>query len=193
MTNIDGKDMIIPIEKFGIKLMSIGFLVDEKSAVVWRGPMASSAIRQFVNDVDWEELDYLVIDMPPGTGDIHLTLVQTVPVTGAIIVTTPQSVSVLDARRTIDFSKQLKMPLLGLLENMAGYLNPTDGTLLPLFGQGGGKQACEELDVTFLGSIAMDPRAVDLCEAGKAILEGETSLKPAYEALLNHIEAAMPC
>ena len=166
------------------------------TAYIWRGPIKIALINQLLADVAWPELDYLVVDSPPGTGDEPLTVAQSLnssPSRGSIIVTTPQSVSVLDARRTIDFSKQLKMPLLGLLENMAGYLNPTDGTLLPLFGQGGGKQACEELDVPFLGSIAMDPRAVDLCEAGKAILEGETSLKPAYEALLNHIEAAMPC
>ena len=101
MSNVEGKDMIVPIEKYGIKIMSIGLLVDEKSAVVWRGPMASSAIRQFVTDVHWEELDYLVIDMPPGTGDIHLTLVQTVPVTGAVIVTTPQEVALADAKKAI--------------------------------------------------------------------------------------------
>uniref|UniRef100_UPI003F694EEF Mrp/NBP35 family ATP-binding protein n=1 Tax=Sediminibacterium sp. TaxID=1917865 RepID=UPI003F694EEF len=101
MKEVDGKGMIVPLEKFGIKLMSIGLLVDEKNAVVWRGPMASSAIRQFVTDVDWGELDYLVIDMPPGTGDIHLTLMQTVPVTGAIIVTTPQNVALADAKKGI--------------------------------------------------------------------------------------------
>ena len=93
MKEVDGKGLIVPIEKFGIKMMSIGLLVDEKQAVVWRGPMVSSAIRQFVTDVDWGELDYLVIDMPPGTGDIHLTVVQTVPVTGVIVVTTPQTVA----------------------------------------------------------------------------------------------------
>jgi len=99
MKDVNGKGMIIPLEKFGIKLMSIGLLVDEKNAVVWRGPMASSAIKQFVTDVDWGELDYLVIDMPPGTGDIHLTLMQTVPVTGVVIVTTPQNVALADAKK----------------------------------------------------------------------------------------------
>ena len=103
------KPMIIPLERFGIKLMSIGLLVDEKSAVVWRGPMASSAIRQFVTDVDWGELDYLVIDMPPGTGDIHLTLMQTVPVTGAVIVTTPQNVALADAKKGIAMFAQAQI------------------------------------------------------------------------------------
>lgn len=101
MMDIEGKGMIIPLERYGIKLMSIGLLVDEKNAVVWRGPMASSAIRQFVTDVYWDELDYLVVDMPPGTGDIHLTLMQTVPVTGAVIVTTPQDVALADAKKGI--------------------------------------------------------------------------------------------
>jgi len=101
MKDIDGKGYIVPLEKYGIKLMSIGLLVDEKNAVVWRGPMASSAIKQFVTEVDWGPLDYLIIDMPPGTGDIHLTLMQTVPVTGVVIVTTPQAVALADAKKGI--------------------------------------------------------------------------------------------
>src|SRR5205085_8194076 len=109
------KGMSVPLEKYGIKLMSIGLLVDEKNAVVWRGPMASSAIRQFVTDVLWDELDYLVIDMPPGTGDIHLTLVQTVPVTGVVVVTTPQDVALADAKKGIAMfgQAQLKVPIIG--------------------------------------------------------------------------------
>ncbi|HTL06844.1 MAG TPA: Mrp/NBP35 family ATP-binding protein, partial [Chitinophagaceae bacterium] len=115
------KGKIVPLEKYGIKLMSIGLLVDEKSAVVWRGPMASSAIRQFVTDVFWDELDYLVIDMPPGTGDIHLTVLQTIPVTGAIIVTTPQDVALADAKKGIAMfgQAQLRVPIIGLIENMS--------------------------------------------------------------------------
>jgi len=123
MENVEGKDKIVPLEQHGIKLISIGLLVDEKSAVVWRGPMASSAIRQFVTDVHWGELDYLVIDMPPGTGDIHLTLVQTIPVTGAVVVTTPQEVALSDAKKAIAmFSQaQTKVPIIGLVENMAWF------------------------------------------------------------------------
>src|SRR6185295_8291545 len=126
MMDVKGKGMIIPLERYGIKMMSIGLLVDEKSAVVWRGPMASSAIKQFVTDVDWGELDYLVIDMPPGTGDIHLTLMQTVPVTGAVIVTTPQDVALADAKKGIAMfaQAQLNVPIIGLVENMA-YFTPT--------------------------------------------------------------------
>lgn len=152
------KGMIMPLERFGIKLMSIGLLVDEKSAVIWRGPMASSAIRQFVTDVFWDELDYLVIDMPPGTGDIHLTLVQTVPVTGAVIVTTPQDVALADAKKAIGmFSQaQIKVPIIGLVENMS-YFVPAE---LPdnkyyIFGKEGGKRLAEEYDIPFLGQIPL--------------------------------------
>ena len=156
MTDVDGKGMIVPIEKFGIKLMSIGLLIDEKQAVIWRGPMVSSAIRQFVSEVDWGELDYLVIDMPPGTGDIHLTVVQTIPVTGVIVVTTPQTVALADAKKGIAmFSQaQLKVPVIGLVENMS-YFIPQE---LPnnkyyLFGKDGGKHLADEFDIPFLGQI----------------------------------------
>jgi ATP-binding protein involved in chromosome partitioning len=117
MEDVNGKGMILPLERFGIKLMSIGLLVDEKNAVVWRGPMASSAVKQFVSDVKWGSLDYLIIDMPPGTGDIHLTLLQTVPVTGSVIVTTPQDVALADAKKGIAMfgQAQLNVPLIGLV------------------------------------------------------------------------------
>jgi len=158
MKEVDGKGMIVPLEKFGIKLMSIGLLVDEKNAVVWRGPMASSAIRQFVTEVDWGNLDYLVIDMPPGTGDIHLTLMQTVPVTGAVIVTTPQNVALADAKKGIAMfgQAQINVPIIGLIENMA-YFTPAE---LPnnkyyLFGKEGGKKLAEEYDLSFLGQIPL--------------------------------------
>jgi ATP-binding protein involved in chromosome partitioning len=158
MRDVNGKGMIVPLERYGIKLMSIGLLVDEKNAVVWRGPMASSAIKQFVTDVDWGELDYLVIDMPPGTGDIHLTLMQTVPVTGAIIVTTPQPVALADAKKGIAMfaQAQLNVPIIGLVENMA-YFTPEE---LPnnryyIFGKEGGKRLAEEYDLPFLGQIPL--------------------------------------
>ena len=151
-----GKGKIVPIEKFGIKMMSIGLLVDEKQAVVWRGPMVSSAIKQFVSEVDWGELDYLIIDMPPGTGDIHLTIVQTVPVTGVIVVTTPQLIALADAKKGIAMfgQAQLKVPVIGLVENMS-YFTPEE---LPdnkyyLFGKDGGKNLAEEFDIPFLGQI----------------------------------------
>ena len=153
-----GKGLIVPIEKFGIKVMSIGLLIDEKQAVVWRGPMVSSAIRQFVSDVDWGELDYLIIDMPPGTGDIHLTMIQTVPVTGVIVVTTPQLVALADAKKGIAMfgQAQLKVPVIGMVENMS-YFTPAE---LPdnkyyIFGKNGGKNLAEELEIPFLGQIPL--------------------------------------
>jgi len=158
MTNHDGKGMIVPLQRYGIKLMSIGLLVDEKNAVVWRGPMASSAIKQFVTEVFWDELDYLVIDMPPGTGDIHLTLVQTVPVTGVIVVTTPQDVALADAKKAIAmFSQaQIKVPIIGLVENMS-YFTPAElpGNKYYIFGQEGGKRLADEYDIPFLGQIPL--------------------------------------
>src|SRR6266498_2024846 len=158
MIEIGEKGMIAPLERYGIKLMSIGLLVDEKNAVVWRGPMASSAIRQFVTDVYWDELDYLVIDMPPGTGDIHLTLVQTVPVTGAVIVTTPQDVALADAKKGIAMfgQAQINVPIIGIVENMS-YFTPEE---LPdnkyyIFGKEGGRRLAEEYDLPFLGQIPL--------------------------------------
>ena len=156
MVEVEGKGMIVPLEKHGIKIMSIGLLVDEKNAVVWRGPMASSAIRQFVTDVYWDELDYLVIDMPPGTGDIHLTLMQLVPVTGVIVVTTPQDVALADAKKGIAMfgQAQLNVPLIGLVENMS-YFTPAElpGNKYYIFGKDGGKRLAEEYEIPFLGQI----------------------------------------
>lgn len=186
MENIEGKDKIVPLEQHGIKLISIGLLVDEKSAVVWRGPMASSAIRQFVTDVHWGELDYLVIDMPPGTGDIHLTLVQTIPVTGAVVVTTPQEVALSDAKKAISmFSQaQTKVPIIGLVENMA-WFTPAE---LPdskyyIFGKDGGKNLADQLDMNFLGQI---PLVQSIREGGDkgapAMLGGDAQTHEAFSA-----------
>ncbi|HWJ89494.1 MAG TPA: Mrp/NBP35 family ATP-binding protein, partial [Flavisolibacter sp.] len=158
MTDVNGKGMILPLERYGIKLLSIGLLVDEKNAVVWRGPMASSAIKQFITDVAWGELDYLVIDMPPGTGDIHLTLMQTAPVTGIVVVTTPQDVALADARKGIAMFSQAQMnvPIIGLVENMS-YFTPAE---LPdhkyyIFGKEGGRRLADEYEIPFLGQIPL--------------------------------------
>jgi ATP-binding protein involved in chromosome partitioning len=166
MIDIEGKGMIVPLEQYGIKLMSIGLLVDEKDAIVWRGPMASSAIKQFISDVHWGALDYLVIDMPPGTGDIHLTLLQTVPVTGVVVVSTPQQVALADAKKGIAMfgQAQIKVPILGLIENMS-YFTPAE---LPdnkyyLFGKEGVKKLAEEYDLPLLAQI---PLVQSICEAG---------------------------
>jgi ATP-binding protein involved in chromosome partitioning len=187
----DEKPWIAPIEKYGIKLMSIGLLVDEKNAVVWRGPMASSAIRQFVTDVFWDELDYLVVDMPPGTGDIHLTLMQTVPVTGAVIVTTPQDVALADARKGIAMfgQAQLNVPIIGLVENMS-YFTPAE---LPdnkyyIFGKEGGKRLAEEYDLPFLGQIPLVQSIREGGDEGVPVMMGEDSVtKKAFQAFASFV------
>lgn len=173
------KGMIVPLEKYGIKLMSIGLLVDEKSAVVWRGPMASSAIRQFVTEVYWDELDYLVIDMPPGTGDIHLTLVQTVPVTGVVVVTTPQEVALADAKKAIAMfgQAQIKVPIIGLVENMS-YFTPAE---LPdnkyyIFGKDGGKKLADEYEIPFLGQIPLVQSIREGGDDGKPVMAGSDTI-----------------
>jgi len=155
---VNGKNIIIPIEQYGVKLISIGFLAPPDSAVVWRGPMASSALKQFFADTDWGELDYLLIDLPPGTSDIHLTMVQTVPVTGAVIVTTPQKVALADANKGLAMFRQpqINVPILGIVENMA-YFTPEE---LPdnkyhIFGKDGGKNLSEKYNVPFLGQIPL--------------------------------------
>ncbi|MEQ8626701.1 Mrp/NBP35 family ATP-binding protein [Ekhidna sp.] len=152
----DGKNKIVPIQQYGVKLISIGFLTNSEDAVVWRGPMASSALRQFISDAKWGDLDYLVIDLPPGTSDIHLTLVQAVPVTGAVVVTTPQKVALADAQKGISMFKQpqINVPILGLVENMA-WFTPDE---LPdnkyfIFGEGGGQKLAEKNKVELLGQI----------------------------------------
>ena len=191
MIEIDGKGMIAPLERYGIKLISIGLLVDEKSAVVWRGPMASSAIRQFVTDVYWGELDYLIIDMPPGTGDIHLTLVQTVPVTGAVIVTTPQDVALADAKKGIAMfgQTQINVPIIGLIENMS-YFTPAElpGNKYYIFGKEGGKRLAEEYDLPFLGQI---PLVQGIREGGDegvpAMLSDDEISKQAFCGVAAHV------
>ena len=185
MTEVNGKGMIVPMEKFGIKFMSIGLLVNEKDAIVWRGPMASSAIKQFVTDVLWEELDYLVIDMPPGTGDIHLTLVQTVPVTGAIVVTTPQDIALADAKKAVAMfgQAQIKVPIIGLVENMA-YFTPAE---LPdnkyyIFGKDGGKRLADEFELNFLGQIPLVQSIREGGDYGKPVMVSDDLItKKAFE------------
>jgi len=191
MMDIEGKGMIIPLERYGIKLMSIGLLVDEKNAVVWRGPMASSAIRQFVTDVYWDELDYLVVDMPPGTGDIHLTLMQTVPVTGAVIVTTPQDVALADAKKGIAMfgQAQLNIPIIGLVENMS-YFTPAElpGNKYFIFGKEGGKRLADEYDLPFLGQIPLVQSIREGGDQGVPIMMSDDNItKNAFEGFASYV------
>ena len=164
----DGRDLIVPIEKYGLKLLSIGFFVNPDQATLWRGGMASNALKQLVGDADWGDLDYFVIDTPPGTSDIHLTLLQTLAITGAVIVTTPQQVALADARKGIDMYRndKVNVPILGLVENMA-WFTPAE---LPenkyyIFGREGGKRLADELGVPLLGQI---PLVQGICESGDA-------------------------
>ena len=162
---------IIPLEAHGVKILSMGFLVDQDQAVVWRGPMVSSAVRQFLNDTDWGDLDYLVLDLPPGTGDIQLTIVQTVPLTGAVIVSTPQDVALADARKGVAMFKNVNVPVLGIVENMA-FFTPPD---LPdrkyhLFGEGGARRLAEDLDVPFLGEVPIEQGVRESGDRGTPIV-----------------------
>jgi len=177
--NESGKPTIIPIEQYGVKLISIGFLSPAESAVVWRGPMASSALRQFISDCDWGDLDYLLFDMPPGTSDIHLTLVQTVPVTGAIVVTTPQKVAIADAQKGLQMFRQpqVNVPILGIVENMA-WFSPAE---LPenkyyIFGKDGGKKLAEKYDVPLLGQIPLIQSIRESGDEGKPVVINQDEL-----------------
>ena len=166
MEKVNGHDMILPIEKYGVKLLSIGFLVDPDKAVLWRGGMASNALKQLITEANWGELDYFVIDMPPGTSDIHLTLVQTLAITGAIVVSTPQEVALADARKGISMfqSDQVNVPILGLVENMSWFTpaaHPDEQYFI--FGKDGGKNLAEKLQVPLLGQI---PLVASICRGG---------------------------
>ena len=163
---INDKNLLVPAEKYGLKIISVGYFVSQNNALIWRGPMASSAIKQLITEVNWGELDYLIIDLPPGTGDIHLTIVQSIDLTGAIIVTTPQKISLADAIKAINMfgQEQIKIPILGIIENMA-YFTPAE---LPdnkyyIFGKDGGKDFADKNNIDLLGQI---PIIQSICESG---------------------------
>jgi ATP-binding protein involved in chromosome partitioning len=192
--DVDGKNYIQPVENYGVKMLSIGFFADANQAIVWRGPMASKALRQMFLDTYWGELDYLLIDLPPGTGDIHLSLVETVPVTAAIVVTTPQGIALADAKKGIGMFQleNIKVPVLGIIENMA-YFTPAE---LPnnkyyIFGKQGGRDLAEQLSVRLLGEI---PLVQSICEAGEAgrpaILQQTTPQAIAFTSMVNEVVKA---
>jgi ATP-binding protein involved in chromosome partitioning len=174
--DVDGKSRIQPIEKYGIQLLSIGFFTDPNQPVPWRGPMVSTAVKQLFNDADWGELDYLVVDLPPGTGDIHITVSQSFPVTGAVIVTTPQNVALADAKKGIGMfmMNAINVPILGIVENMS-YFTPAE---LPenryyIFGEGGGQKLASQLDVPFLGELPLVKSISDSGDAGRPVILDE--------------------
>jgi ATP-binding protein involved in chromosome partitioning len=165
----NSQETINPAEAFNVKMISIGFMVKPDQPIVWRGPMLHSAIQQFVRDVIWGELDYLVVDLPPGTGDAQLSLVQTVSVTGGVIVTLPQAVSLEDARRGLEMFRQMSIPIIGVVENMS-YLELPDGQQMDIFGSGGGERMSGEAGVQFLGAVPMDPQVREGGDSGKPIV-----------------------
>ena len=166
-------DKIVPIEKFGLKVMSIGFLVNEEDAVIWRGPMVHGAIKQFIEDVEWSGTDYLVIDLPPGTGDAQLSMAQTAPISGGVIVTTPQDVALVDVRRGILMFNKLNIPILGIVENMSYLDMPDVDNKIDIFGRGGGRRMAERFEVPFLGEIPIDPRIRIGGDNGTPIVESD--------------------
>jgi ATP-binding protein involved in chromosome partitioning len=161
---------IIPLEKYGVKLMSIGFLIDEDDTVIWRGPMVHGAVKQFIEDVEWKGTDCLVIDLPPGTGDAQLSLIQTAPLSGGVIVTTPQDVALIDVRRGVQMFRKLNVPVLGIVENMSHLICPHCGGEVDIFSRGGGKRMAEKFNVPFLGEIPIDPEIRKGGDEGKPIV-----------------------
>jgi len=180
------KQKLLPLEAHGIKVMSIGFLVEEDQAIIWRGPMASGAVKQFMSDVEWGELDYLIFDLPPGTGDIQLTLVQSIPLTGAVIVTTPQDIALADARKGMKMFERVNVPTFGIVENMSYYVCTECGHREEIFSYGGGKKSAEKLGTEFLGEIPLYTRIREGGDTGKPIVV----LEPDSEHTKKFIEIA---
>jgi ATP-binding protein involved in chromosome partitioning len=166
---VDQTKTPFPIVKYGLKLMSMGFLVDPAQAVIWRGPKVAQAVNAFLTQIDWGELDFLIIDLPPGTGDAQLTLTQTAPLTGAIVVTTPQDVSLIDARKGVKMFYEVRVPVLGVVENMSYFIGD-DGKRYDLFRSGGGRKLAEESGVPLLGELPIDPRVAECGDAGEPIV-----------------------
>ncbi len=186
-------EKIIPLQAHGVKLMSMGFLVPPEQAVIWRGPMLHSAIRQFLSDVDWGPLDYLVIDLPPGTGDAQLTLIQSVPLTGGVVVATPQDVALSDVVRGVSMFRKLEVPVLGIVENMSYFLCPHCGERTDIFAHGGAKKMAEKFEVPFLGEIPLDPAIRIGGDTGKPITvtDPDSALAKSFRAFAEQVAAAV--
>ncbi len=177
-------EMIAPLESHGIKMISMGFFVEPEKAVVWRGPMASGAVQQFIRQVDWGDLDYLIIDLPPGTGDIPLTLAQAIPLTGAVIVCTPQEVALIDAVKALRMYQQLNIEILGIVENMSYFRAPDTGKEYDLFGRGGAKKAAERMNVPFLGEVPINMMIRQSGDEGTPIKNFEQAEPVTREAIM---------
>jgi ATP-binding protein involved in chromosome partitioning len=188
----DGKTLE-PIENYGIQAMSIGFLIDEETPMIWRGPMVTQALEQLLNDTNWDKLDYLVIDLPPGTGDTQLTLAQKVPVSGAIIVTTPQDIALLDARKGFKMFEKVEVPILGIVENMSTYICSQCGNEEHIFGEGGGGRMAEQYGVDFLGALPLDIRIREETDSGKptVVAEPEARISQIYRDIARNAAAKL--
>lgn len=188
---VDPRTTPLPLEKYGIRLMSMGFLVDPNQAVIWRGPKVAQAVQAFLTQVNWGPLDYLVIDLPPGTGDAQLTLSQSAPLTGAVIVTTPGEVSLIDARKGVKMFREVRVPILGIVENMS-YFEDAAGNRTAIFGVGGGLKLALENNVPFLGEIPIDPRVAACGDQGEPIVRKypDSPVARAYQALARSVAAA---
>lgn len=188
----DGKTME-PIESFGIQTMSIGFLIDEEEPMIWRGPMVTQALQQMLSETNWKELDYLVIDLPPGTGDIQLTLSQKVPVSGSVIVTTPQDISLLDARKALKMFEKVKVPVLGVVENMSTHICSNCGHEEHIFGTGGGSSMAEQYDVNFLGSLPLNIRIREDADGGQpsVVTDPDGDIAMAYRRIARRVAAQL--
>ena len=186
---VDPEKTQFPIEKFGIKLMSMGFLVNPNQAVIWRGPMIDKYLRQFLMMIPWNDVDTMVIDLPPGTGDAQLTLTQAVPLSGAVIVTTPQEVSLIDARKGLEMFRQVRVPVLGIVENMS-YFTGDDGKRYNIFRHGGGRKLAAEAGVPFLGEIPIDPRVAECGDAGEPIVQKhpDSPIARSYQELAKTVQ-----
>jgi len=180
-------ERIQPIEKNGVRIMSMGFLNPGDKPLVWRGPMLHSVIQQFLRSVDWGELDYLVIDLPPGTGDVQLSLIQTAPLTGAVVVTTPSDVSLEDARKAINMFQQVRVPLLGVVENMSYLECPHCKERIDVFSHGGGKKTAEMMNVPFLGELPLDPAVRIGGDSGQPVTLGDTGAAP-FETIAREVQ-----
>ncbi len=180
---------LIPLEKYGLKIMSIGFMVEEETPVIWRGAMVQTALKQMLNDVNWGELDALVIDMPPGTGDAQLTLAQNVPMAGAVIVSTPQDLALIDARKAIAMFRRVEIPILGLIENMSSFICPACGTQSDIFGHGGARHEAERIGEPFLGEIPLTMRLRETSDAGTPItaIEPDDTISQCYKSVADKI------
>jgi ATP-binding protein involved in chromosome partitioning len=184
ITGVNPQATPFPVERFGLRVMSMGFVLGDDKAAVLRGPMVQRYLVAFLTQLDWGQLDFLLIDMPPGTGDAQLALAQSAPVSGALVVTTPQEVSLGVARRGVQMFRQVSVPVLGVVENMS-YFPAADGTRVPIFGQGGGKRLAQEGGVPFLGEIPIDPRVTECGDAGDPIVHKhpDSEVARAYQAL----------